>query len=451
MGALARVRRGRARLSEHARQRPGMAKILTNVAWLSADKVVRMGVGLVVGVWLARYLGPGSYGLFSFAGAFVGLFGALATLGLPAVVVRDLVREPDRARETLGTAFVLHLLGSLVACVAIVLLIGALRPDDPLAKAAVAIMSLTLLAKAGDIARYWFEAQVLSKYVVWAENGVYLAMAAVKVGLILAGAPLLVFIWAALVEVLVAAAVLLVVYVRKTGGLRGHAVRTARMRRLLRDSWPLAMSTLAIAVYMRIDQIMLGQLVGDAAVGVYAAAVRVSEIWYFVPLAIVSSVFPSIIRARSVSLDVYDRRWQQLYDLMTLLAVCVALPMTFVSGWLIQLLFGAPYAAAGPVLAVHVWGSLFVFLGVASSQWFVIENLQLWSLHRALAGAVTNVGLNLVLIPAFGVMGAASATVISYGVSAFAYDGLQRGTRGMFLMKLRSLNVVRGAAHVRSS
>jgi O-antigen/teichoic acid export membrane protein len=451
MRALVWVRQRGARLSARVRQRPALANIVGNVAWLSADKVVRMGVGLVVGVWLARYLGPGSYGLFNFAGAFVGLFGALATMGLPAIVVRDLVQVPGRARETLGTVFVLHLLGALVACVVIVALISVVRPDDPLAKAAVAIMSLTLLARVGDIARYWFEAQVLSKYVVWVENGVYLVMAAVKVGLILAGAPLLVFIWAALVEVLVAAGVLLAVYVRKTGGLRGHAVRSTRMHQLLRDSWPLAMSTLAIAVYMRIDQIMLGQLVGDSAVGVYAAAVRVSEIWYFVPLAIVSSVFPSIIRARGVSQEFYDRRWQQLYDLMTLLAVGVALPMTFVSGWLIQLLFGAPYAAAGPVLAVHVWGSLFVFLGVASSQWFVIENRQLWSMHRTLAGAVTNVGLNVLLIPAFGVMGAASATVISYGVSAFAYDGLQRGTRGMLLMKIRSLNVVRGAARVRSS
>jgi O-antigen/teichoic acid export membrane protein len=443
MRALVPVRRARARLSERTRQRPGLAKIVANVAWLSADKVVRMGVGLVVGVWLARYLGPGSYGLFSFAGAFVGLFGAFATLGLPAVVVRDLVREPDRARETLGTAFVLHLLGGLVACVVIVLLIGALRPDEPLAKAAVSIMSLTLLAKVGDIARYWFDAQVQSKYVVWAEAGVYLVMAAVKVGLILLGAPLLVFIWAALVEVVVAAAVLLAVYARKTGGLRGHTVRRARMRRLFRVSWPLAMSTLAIAVYMRIDQIMLGQLVGDAAVGVYSAAVRISEIWYFVPMAIASSVFPSIIRARSVSRDVYDRRWQQLYDVMTLLAVGVALPMTFVSGWLIDLLFGAPYAAAGPVLAVHVWASVFVFLGVAGGKWFVAENRQIWSLQRTLAGAVVNVTLNAAMIPMFGVMGAAWATIVSQAVASLGYDLFNSGTRQMFIMKIRSFNFFR--------
>ena len=197
---------------------------------------------------------------------------------------------------------------------------------------------------------------------------------------------------------------------------------------------------MAIMVYMKIDQIMLGQMLGDEAVGIYSAAVRISEVWYFIPMMIVASVFPAILEAKKRDDGQYIQPLQRLYDLMVWLSVAIALPMTFVSTPIVVALFGPNYAESGPVLAIHIWASVFVFLGVASSQWFIAENRQILSFQRTLLGAIVNVILNLILIPYFGPIGAAVATVVAYAIAAFLADLLQKETRQMFAMKLSSMN-----------
>lgn len=402
-----------------------------------------MGMGLVVGVWVARYLGPEQFGLINFAVAFVGLFGVIATLGLNGIVVRDLVKDPGSANLTLGTAALLQFLGGLVAFGMVVWVIDLARPDDSLTRLVVVIIGSVMLFKATDIATYWFEANVQSKYVVWAQNSVFLTFAAAKVSLILVNAPLIAFVWATFAEALISSLIVLVMFERKGLGLAKLRMRFGRAHELLKDSWPLILAGLAVTIYMTIDQIMLGQMLGDEAVGIYSAAVRVSEVWYFIPMSIVASVFPAIIAAKKQSEALYNQRLQQLYDLMVILSLVIAIPMTFLSDWLIGFLFGSAYQQAGAVLAIHIWASVFVFLGVASAKWFIVEDLQMLSLQRTALGAIVNVALNFFLIPMFGIIGAAWATVVSYSIAGLFYDLLQIQTRRMFSMKLKSLTLTR--------
>jgi PST family polysaccharide transporter len=206
---------------------------------------------------------------------------------------------------------------------------------------------------------------------------------------------------------------------------------------LLKDSWPLILSGLAIMVYMRIDQIMLGQMLGDEAVGIYSAAVRISEVWYFVPVAIISSAMPAIIAARKTDPGKYLEQFQKLYELMALLALSVAIPMSVLSDYAVGILFGGSYAGAGGVLAIHTWAAVFVFLGLASSQWLIQEGRQHVILQRTLLGALLNVLANLWLIPAHGAVGAAWATTFSYAIAVFSV-GLRVDTRQVFVMMGRS-------------
>jgi PST family polysaccharide transporter len=419
-----------------------VVKIVDNIGWLFFDKVLRMGVGLLVLVWVARYLGPEQFGLLNFATAFIGLFGAIATLGLKGIVVRDIVRDPGGKEETLGTAAVLQFLGGLIAYGLILATIFWLRADDTLAKSIVTILGSMMLFKASEVAIYWFESQVLSKYTVWVRNGVFLLFAAIKVGLILQNAPLVAFAWAMMAEALVVALLIVLML-----GLRGPQLSnlTASYKRakiLLADSWPLLLSGIAVMIYMKIDQIMLGQMTGDEAVGIYSAAVRVSEVWYFVPMAIVASVFPAILEAKKRSEKQYYDRLQRLYDLMVWLAIAVALPMSFLSTAIVTLLFGDAYAQAGSVLAIHIWAAVFVFLNLASGRWFLAENRQILALQRQVFGAMANIILNLLMIPQFGVIGAAWATVLSYAIAAMFADLAQSETRRMFLMKVSAFNLV---------
>jgi PST family polysaccharide transporter len=420
--------------------RPNLLRIVDNIGWLFFDKVLRMGVGLLVGVWLARYLGPQQFGLFSYAIAFIGLFGAVAGLGLQSIVVRDIVRDPNCKEETLGTAAMLQLGGGVLAYGLILGTIFWLRPDDALAQWLVAILGSMMLFKASEVAMYWFESQVLSKYTVWVQNGSFLVFAGVKVALILSHAPLLAFAWATMAEAALVALLLLAMLGLHGPGLRKLKVSLARAKVLLADSWPLLLSGLAIMVYMKIDQIMLGQMLGDEEVGIYSAATRISEVWYFIPMMIVGSVFPAILDAKKHSQALYRERLQRLYDLMVWLSVAVALPMTFLATPIVTLLYGPAFTEAGTVLAIHIWASVFVFLGVASSQWFIAENRQILSFQRTLLGAVINVFLNYILIPHCGVAGAAYATVLAQASVGLLYDLFQKETRPMFFMKLKSFN-----------
>jgi len=194
---------------------------------------------------------------------------------------------------------------------------------------------------------------------------------------------------------------------------------------------------------------MLGQMVGDEAVGIYSAAVRISEVWYFIPMMIVASVFPAILEAKKRSETQYYQRFQHLYDLMVWLSVAVALPMTFLSTPIVTLLFGESFSASGTVLAIHIWAAVFVFLGVASSKWFLAENRQMLNLQRTALGAVVNVVLNFLLIPDYGPVGAAVATVVSQATAAFFFDAVQPVTREMFFMKIKSMNLLRLISHLR--
>jgi len=372
-----------------------------------------MGVGLFVGVWIARYLGPEQFGLFSFATAFVGLFGAVAGFGLQGIVVRDIIRDPAGKEETLGTAAMLQLLGGLLAYGMILGAIFWLRPDDPLSKTLVAILGSTMLFKASEVVLYWFESQVLSKYIVWVQNGCFLLFAAIKVGLILNHAPLIAFAWATMAEALWVALLMFVMLGLRGPGLRKLQVTITRAKGLLKDSWPLLLSGIAVVIYMKIDQIMLGQMVGDEAVGIYSAAVRISEVWYFIPMVIVASVFPDILNVKERSETVYQKKIQQLYDLLLWLAIIIALIITLTSSHLVNILFGSDYLPSSDVLAIHTWAGLFVALGVAKGKWALAENQHIYSILYQAIGLILNIVFNYYLIPILSASGAAIATLFT--------------------------------------
>lgn len=416
-----------------------LQKILANTGWLFGDRILRLGVGLVVGVWMARYLGAEQYGIYNYALAFVSLFGVLAKVGLDTIAVRDLVHDPARQNVLLGTVFGLKVIGALAACLTATAAISVQRPADGLMRLIVFLLAGGLAFQAVDAIDFWFQSRIQSKHTVIAKNTAFLMVAVIRVLLIQFRAPLLAFVIAGLVEVGLGAVGLVVAYQRQGGRLRAWRFDLGCAGQLLKESWPLILSGLAIMIYMKIDLIMLGELVSDRAVGVYAAATRLSELWYFVPTAIVSSVFPSIIEARKRSEAEYYRRLQRLFDLMAGLALVIAVPMTALSGWVIHVLYAAEYAAAGPILAVHIWAAVFVFLGVAQSPWDVAEDLTRLALMRTVSGAVVNVGLNLLLIPGHGGLGAAIATVVAYACSACLANAFSRKTHAVLRLQLRAL------------
>jgi O-antigen/teichoic acid export membrane protein len=395
-----------------------LQNVISNTGWLFFDNILRMGVGLFVGVWVARYLGPDQYGQLNYALAFVLLFSSLANLGLDSIVVRNIVRDPSTRDEILGTVFVLKLIGSATAFAITMSSIFVLRPADSLTHWMVGIIAAGAIFQAFDTIDFWFQSQIKSKFTVIAKNSAFLLISVIKIILIVSKAPLIAFAWAGLGEIAFGSIGLMIAY--RTNGLylKAWCANFALAKELLRDSWPLIFSGIVSMIYLRIDQVMLGEMVGNEEVGIYSAAVRLAEVWYFIPMAIYSSVYPSIVEARTISEDLFYDRLQKLYNMMAFIGYFVALPVTFMSGWVVELLFGHAYSRAGSMLAVLIWAGLFVNLGVARSSFLMSMNWTKVHFMTVFMGCLVNVALNYILIPKYGGMGAVIASCVAYWVAA---------------------------------
>lgn len=410
--------------------RPYLQNIISNTGWLFADNMVRMGIGLVIGIWVARYLGPELFGSFSYALAFVALFSPLATLGLDDIVVRELVRDPAARDEILGTSFLLKLAGGAISFLAATGVILILRPDDRLSHWLVAIIAAGGAFQAFNAIEFWFNSQVQAKYTILSRSAAFLLCALGKIALILAGGSVLALAWISLAETMLGAAGLAIAYQSQGHRISAWLARMKTAASLMKDSWPLIFSCAVIVIYLRIDQVMLGEMAGNQAVGVYTVAVRLAEVWFFFSSAVYWSVLPSLVAAREASEELFLARLQKYYNLMALSAYLIAIPVLFSASFLVRALYGEAYAEAGPILAVLICANLFIYLDSARSAFFNVMNWYKLYLATLALGALLNVLLNLYLIPRYGGLGAAVASLISYWFAVhgacFLYKPLHR-------------------------
>lgn len=408
----------------------GIKRYAENTSWMMGEKVLRMFLGIFVSAWVARYLGPQQFGLLSYAQSFIFLFTAISTLGLDSIVVRELIKDDGRRDKLMGSAFGLKFFGAVILLPMLAIAVN-FTDNDNFTNLLIYIIASATVFQSFNVIDFYFQSKVLSKYAAIANSISFGLSSVIKIGLILNEAPLIVFAFMAIFDVGILACGLVYFYYKKTNIFKSMEEKQLLIpwkydwhtaKGLLKDSWPLMLSTLVISIYMKIDQVMIKDILGYEAVGQYAAAVRLSEAWYFIPVAIVNSLFPAIVNARETNGPLYLRRLQNLYTLMVWLAIAVALVISFWGGWLVKTLYGEIYMQAADVLVVHIWAGVFVFLGVAFSSYLVAENLPRKAFYRTLLGATINVILNLILIPSYGLLGAATATFLGQLTANVIYD-----------------------------
>jgi len=411
----------------------GFKKYFVNTGWLFFERIVEMAVTFLVGVYVARYLGPANFGLLSYSVSFVGLFAGIATLGLDNIVVRELVKDEKKRDELLGTTFILKVVGAILAIGILTIAIRFTNNDD-FTNLLIFIIVIGTIFQSFNVINFYFQSRVLSKYTVYAQISSIILCAIIKLLLIYFNMGLIYFAMVILLQSIILASGLIAVYIKQKLSLFRWRIYFDLTKRLLNDSWPLIFSGIAISIYMKIDQVMIKNMLDAKAVGNYAVAVRLSEVWYFIPMAITNSLFPAIINAKKISEKLYYERLQKLYDLMVWLAMGIALPIMLLSNNIINILFGIQYQEAAGVLRIYVWAGVFVFLGVASSQYLLAENYTKISFLKSITGAIVNVILNIILIPKFKINGAAIATVISYFVSVFLIVLIPKTYKNSILM-----------------
>ena len=419
------------------RKQSNFRKYFANTSWLLGERVLRMGVSLFVGIYVARYLGPERFGLLSYANSFVGIFVALATLGLDEVVVRELIKTPEQREKILGTSFLLKLVGTLLMWAAILVAIP-LTENDSQTNILIIIIAFGVFFQAFNVIDLSFQAEVKSKYVVHAQFIQLIVSSTIKIILIVNEAPLIWFASVYFLDAIVLALGLVFTYLHNSNKIFSWKWSYETSKHLLHDSWPLIFAGIVVSVYMKIDQIMIKEMLGAKEVGLYAAAVKLSEAWYFIPMAIASSLYPVIINARVYQKEVYYQKIQNLFDLMVWIAVSIALPTTFLSTLVVEFLYGKEYLGSSSVLIIHIWTGVFVFLGVASSKYLLAENFIKKTFYRTFIGALLNIIMNYYLIRIIGIEGAAISTLVSHFFAAYLYDFFDKELRNM-LFKTKSL------------
>ena len=426
---------GKLRLLWH---HPGFIKYFKNTSWLFAERILRVFVGFFVGIWVARYLGPESFGLFSYAVSFVGLFSAVATLGLDGIVVRELVKRESDHDALIGTAFWMKLWG---AAVVLVLLAAAIffTHNGVYTNTLVFIIASAAVFQSFNVINFYFQAAVLSKYFVYS-NVISLAGSSIlKIVLILSDAPLTAFAVVVALDAFFLAVSLIYFYMKLGYSPRKWRFDSREAKNLFKDSWPMILSGVAISFYMRIDQVMIANILGNEQTGFYAAAVRLSEIWLFITGAISSSLSPAIVRAKKTSQELYVSRIQQLYRLLVAIALAISVLVVLLAGPIVHYTYGTAFEEAVPLLRWYVWSIVFVYLNNGAWQWYLNENLQRYAMVRLLAGAAVNIALNLIWIETYGSIGAVYATLISYAIATYFGNLLSKKTYANFKMQTIAL------------
>lgn len=397
--------------------RPALQSALANSGWLMLDRVLRMALAVLVGAWVARHLGPERYGELAYVLALIAMLQAVAALGLDGIVVRDLARRPADAAPILGTALRLRLAAGL-GCWAL----GAasallLRPGDTQALLLAVLGGGSLALQSADTVALWFQSQGRSRLTVASRALAYCGASILKVGLILGDAPLWSFALALSCETALAAAALRWSCRRQPAG-GAWRWDGALARTLLQESWPFMLSAVSIMVYMRIDLLMLRELAGERAAGLYSAALPFSQAWHIVPTTVCASVLPRLSVLREQQPALYERRLGQLFSALAWTALGAVLLTAVLAPWVVRLLLGPAYADAVALLRWHAVTNLPVFLGMAQSVALVSERQGRLALARTLVGAAVSVGCNLLLIPAWGALGAVWSAIAAYTCSA---------------------------------
>ncbi len=387
-------------------------QISANLFWLVVSRLVRIVASLLVLGFVSRYLGVDQFGVLNYAIGLTTIFSAVASLGFEGIVVRELVKAPERTSAILGTAFVLRIAGG-IAAMGLVGLTALLTADDRCTTILSLIVATAFLPGAFDVIELWFQKNIQAKHTVLARLVAALLVSAIKIGLVFGGASLVMFAWAQVLDAAFGAAALIWVF-----HWRGQFVKQWRFARdlcrtMLRDCWPLILSGVLVAIYMRIEQIMVMTVLGKYSMGIYYASVKVTEMWAFIPSIILVTIYPILVAKRQENPAAYKQKLQTVFDLMTGLGYVVAAGTTLLAPFIIPLIYGKKYDDAIGVLLIQTWTAPITFNASVRAQYFLLENKTIYHTFAALIGIAANVALALWLMRFLGARGAACAVVIA--------------------------------------
>ena len=419
-----------------------MKKILSNFSWLLGGKLIRYCIGLFISIWIARYLKPSGYGILNYCNAYISFFTGIACLGIPQILVRQIVKNPINKHEIVGAGLLLMAFGGILSTCVCIGSIYIIRPGDSLTIILVSILSAKLLLIPYRTINSYYDSQLKSRINVVSGLVAYVLSSMLKVLALLYKMDIIYFAILISFETLITA-ILVFSYLRFKEKIRFKLsysqIYFSQAKIILKDSFPLIFSIAATSLLLRIDQIMVRDLCNDHEAGIYAVAVKLTEVWYFIPIIIQTSVFPSVIKALKINEESFFRKLSKLFSIVILVGLSIAIPISFSSKFIIQLLYGESYIESSKILSVLIWAIVFIGINQIRNSFLYSKNYTLIHLKIVVLSLVINVFGNYFLIREYQGLGAAASTLITYFFASTVLNLLFKDSRIVSSLIFRSV------------
>lgn len=412
--------------------------IVENIFWAVLGKMVQLLSGLLVGIIVARYLGPERYGLMNYVISLVFLFQTFAIFGLDAIEIREEARNEKPIQTIIGTAFGLKLILGMVFML-LVILTSWLMDADRYTTLLVAIYSFTIVLNSFSVIRNYFFAIVQNEYVVKAEITRTLIGICIKLMLLVIHANLTWFLVAYAFDGVLLSSGFLIAYTKKVGSVRQWHFDASYVHFLLKESFPLLLTSAAVIIYQRIDQVMIGQMIDKEAVGYFSVASRFVEILIFIPMMLAQTITPVLVKARERNIGEYEVKAQKFMNMSVWLSLLASTFVSIIAYWLVKFTFGEAYMPAVIVLQIMAFKAASVALSNTAGAMLVTEGLQRYAIFRDSLGCVVCVVLNYLLLPRYGIIAAAFVAIASTVTAGYIADALIPAYRHLFARQTRAL------------
>ena len=365
-----------------------------NISWLTLERVFQLFLSVFIGIWVARYLGPSDFGLMNFAIALSALFSPFIGLGISSIVLRELIKFPEKRNALSGTFFWITFSTGLISAILMNLLILFIRPNDFEAFLVVFVFSLGTILPAFDVVSLWFDSKTESNKTVISRNAGLIFSYGLRILFIIGEFPLIYFIVASLMDSILRVFFYIYYYQKDKENVFNWKFDYPLAKKLISLSWPLIFSGAMIVIYMKIDQVMIGLMLNDYQLGLYSVSVKLTEMFYFIPGVIMISLLPSLIKSKKISNSIYNSRLKKLFDFMTWFPFIFVMPIFLLSNPIVLLLYGEEYVLASSALAISIWAIIPVFVKVAVENYLLNENKTKIIFVSSLLGASSNIILN---------------------------------------------------------
>lgn len=416
-------------------------KILKNSSWLVGDKVFTMIIGVFVTAIVARYFGPETFGKYNYALSFVVLFTAFSTLGLETLTVKAIIDKDYDEGTILCTSLVLRILGGIIIIILSMVIIKLIEPKDINLHILVFILSLSMIFKALEVIEYWIQAYQKAKISSIIRMTTYILIAGLKIIMVSLGGTLIHYAIIYTIDSIVIGFALIIAYFKNRETNLRWKFNFKYAKEILSQSWYMILSSLMITLYMQMDKLMLGKMISTTEVGIYSAATSIAGMWYFIPMAIITSFKPVIMSKKKINETSFLNSVQLLYTVVTWLGIIFGVFILLFSNIIVNILYGPEYLKAASILSISVWAGTFAMLGSARSIWIVSEGLQRYTVLYIASGAIVNLFLNYILIPIIGGYGAAITTLVSQMVVAIISPFFIKETRISSIMMLKAFKL----------